>query len=247
MGLMARLENCCHDQNGTKKNGGKLMKRLMLGLMMAFAVTVDAATEEISITRDRVDQKADTTNKDRYIFVTNKVEKTGPVKGKIGNHYVRTTRVKHGSQYLQIFADGSVQTSELNLKEPCLVCYVLISAKSTGRKYVRGARLTSEKQWTSGAAHNPKENSKKRVEVPASQWRAYRGITAVNTTDYVGLGMDETLVCYRMELWQDGKLLDMKDTSKLSVLQRLGLDFDWYVLGKNKGKLFDSRLTYEAE
>ena len=59
--------------------------------------------------------------------------------------------------------------------------------------------------------------------------------------------MDETVICYRMELWQDGRLLDMKDTSKSSVLSKLGLDFDWYVMGKNKEKLADFRLTQEAE
>lgn len=225
------------------------MKMLMLGLMMVFAVASVIAADEISVTRDRVEKKIK--NGDRYIFVTNKVDRVGSVKGKIANHYVRISKEKYGGQHLLIFADGSVKTAELNLKEPYLVCYILISSKSTGRKYVRGAKLTAEKKWVAGGYDNPKEYSKKRVEVPAGQWRAYRGITATgpneSSNDYVGLKMDETVICYRMELWQDGRLLDMKDTSKSSVLSKLGLDFDWYVMGKNKEKLADFRLTQEAE
>lgn len=218
------------------------MKNLMVGLLMTFAVIAEAA-DGISVTREEISKKVNVTHDDRYVFVTNKIDKTGPVKGKIGNHYVKIAKEKYSSPHLLIFADGSVQTSDLNLKEPCLICYVLSASKQSGKKYIRVARLTSERKWKSGcycesgSYRSPKEYSKGRVEVSASLWRAYRSITTEDCRDYVDLGMDEAVICYRMELWQDGKLLDVKDTSKLSTLCKLGLDFEWYVDGKNEGKI----------
>ena len=55
------------------------MKMLMLGLMMVFAVASVTAADEISVTRDRVEKKIK--NGGRYIFVTNKVDRVGSVKG----------------------------------------------------------------------------------------------------------------------------------------------------------------------
>ena len=218
------------------------MKILMLGLMMVFAVTSVTAVDEISVTRDRVEKKIKAKKDVRFIFVTNKIDRTWSVTGKIANHYVRNVKQKYGGGYFQISADGTVKTSEQNLKEPVLVCYILLSNKKTGRKLVRTAAQNQYKEWQDGdgAVLNPKEASKKKVEVPASQWRAFRCLTPSNGP-YIYMNSEEEIHCYRMELWQDGKLLDVKDTSKLSILRKLDLDFEWYVDGKNKEKLSDYR------
>lgn len=196
------------------------------------------AMEAISVTRDRCEMKTKTIDGDGYIYVTNKIDKAGSVTGKIGSHYVRSVTGKYGGRHLSMFAEGAVKTAEQNLKEPIVVCYILMSSKKNGRKFVKRASSTASKDWDEKTFPlNFKEESKKKGEVPASLWRTYKCSTSSDVM-WINVDNEDEIHCYRMELWQDGKLLDVKDTSKLSTLRKLGLDSEWYVDGKNKGKLY---------
>lgn len=98
------------------------------------------------------------------------------------------------------------------------------------QKTSAGANLTREQ--------TPQQISKAQPEVTASAWaQPVFGDPKVGFFKTLGVNAEKAkLLGYRLEVWQDGRLVTSYDSDR-TTLKRLGVPDDWYVKGKYRGKL----------
>lgn len=211
------------------------MTKAILCIVYASALNCIAAT--VSVVQERDSQG--------YKYVTYEAVKEGPVTGKLSNSRITKELTEFKDTRLAPYVEGRVLSTELNIKEPVIVGYVL-GKKKSGKKF--GKKIFARNgqgrndgkivwQYDTGE-FLPRKRSLKATEVSGKLWRMFKCVTLSPREDAgIPWNKDDEVVCYRMEMWCDGKLLDAKDTSRPSVLKKLGLDQDWYVEGKTKGKV----------
>ena len=163
---------------------------------------------------------------------------SNPVEAKIVNGRLSMFKAKPGNQsVLRGEVKISVRTDLPRIKRPMLNVIALFDIDGMWRWC---DVLCSEPNQSYGSClpreATPARYSSYQAEVSADAWDS---VTFGNpkTSFFTGYAVPEKakLLLYRLEVWQDGKLLASQDSDR-RLAKKLALPEDWYVKGKYPGK-----------
>lgn len=140
------------------------------------------------------------------------------VSGKLGTVTVSTKQ----NEYPVVSYSFRLDTNEKRIKRPCVSCYILVEHPDTTRS-THFADYNPSWRWDQSL------RSKQEPDVDASTIKSVRGKTSGCPfyPTYTFKEKDRILVL-RVELWQDGVLLDTFVSKSDADLQKLGILNDWY-------------------
>ena len=141
----------------------------------------------------------------------------------------------------QLSFRAMLQTNEKEIKKPLMNIMWLVKNTDGTMTLAYGVMLYIKQgagdSWMGGLSHC-KEGIKKVSEaqslVPAN---LYKNITINNGIGMALLNLQGTILCHRVEVWIDGKMVGAKDSLTPALLKQQGIPENWYIVGENVGKI----------
>lgn len=143
---------------------------------------------------------------------------------------------------------GSISSSVSRIKTPCVGLYCLLE-NATGQRLLKTYCCNEAGRkygWRRAEGKNAARNTSiQGQEIDKEQWRSFKLGNICEFEFWKDLGIK--LVCYRIELWHDGRILDSYESMSTRRRSRLGLPDDWYIKGKYPQKMNYSNFGFEPK